>query len=244
MRPWVQSARASQATGATRTWIRAPGTMRAAISMHCFARGTLTCVRWQISDCGNINVERFSTRPRHTRRRGARIRGRTGNRRSPPPWSPCQISICPRQPTSRRRASASSPRRTACATDSLTTTWLRRRCCMRNARAKPLRTLCGVFTPQSGSQISAEDCVLSPPCPFGQGARDRLLTAGGFPPRSRCSARCLSQQRPGGASRRATRLVLLLTLRLVVRLLVMIVRVRLLGLRLVRRVPVRGGSAC
>jgi len=42
----------------------------------------------------------------------------------------------------------------------------------------------------------------------------------------------------------ATRLVLLLTLRLVVRLLVMIVRVRLLGLRLVRRVPVRGGSAC
>jgi len=31
-------------------------------------------------------------------------RERTGNRRSPPPWSPCQISICPRRPTSRRRA--------------------------------------------------------------------------------------------------------------------------------------------
>jgi len=103
MRPWVQSPRASQATGA-RTWIRAPGTMRAVISMHCFASGTLTCVRWQISDGGKINVERFSTRPRHTRRRGARVRGRTGNRRSAPPWSPCQISICPRRPTSRRRA--------------------------------------------------------------------------------------------------------------------------------------------
>jgi hypothetical protein len=133
MRPWVQSPRASQATGA-RTWIRAPGTMRAVISMHCFASGTLTCVRWQISDGGKINVERFSTRPRHTRRRGARVRGRTGNRRSAPPWSPFQISICPRRPTSRRRASASRPRRTACATDSSTTTWLRRRCCMRNAR--------------------------------------------------------------------------------------------------------------
>jgi hypothetical protein len=40
------------------------GDMPAAISMHCFAGAAMTCVRWRISACGNIDVERISTRPR------------------------------------------------------------------------------------------------------------------------------------------------------------------------------------